>query len=34
MERVTRGDPTFNDRWFDELVTLLQHEADDVNDDD
>ena len=33
MERVTRSDPTFNDRWFRDLVALLQQEPDDFNDD-
>lgn len=30
MERVVRGDPAFNDRWFRDLVAFLQRSTDDV----
>ena len=32
MERMTRSDPSFNDRWFRELVALLRQEADNIDD--
>lgn len=33
MERVTRGEPSFNDRWFQELLAMLRrHGADRLTD--
>ena len=33
MERAARGDQSFNDRWFRDLVALLRQEADSSSED-